>query len=85
MLKADLDGAITFVTYERVATTNPMGVIDAESKSRWSYYFHEGTHQKGVIDAESNSRWSCYFRALCSFQTSLYFMITGEDYKDNVE
>ena len=41
--------------------------------------------QKGVIDAESNSRWSCYFRALCSFQTSLYFMITGEDYKDNVE
>ena len=63
MLKADLDGAITFVTYEQVATTNPMGVIDAESKSRWS----------------------CYFRALCSFQTSLYFMITGEDYKDNVE
>ena len=41
--------------------------------------------QKGVIDAESNSRWSCYSRALCSFQTSLYFMISGEDYKDNVE
>ena len=47
MLKADLDGAITFVTYEQVATTNPMGVIDAESKSRWSYYFHEWTHKRG--------------------------------------
>ena len=39
----------------------------------------------GVIDAESKSRCSCYFRALCSFQTSLHFMISEEDCKDNVE
>ena len=63
MLKANLDGAVTFVTYERVATTNPTGVIDAESKSRWS----------------------CYFRALCSYQASLHFMISGENCKENVE
>ena len=63
MLKANLDGAITFVTYEHVATTNPTGVIDAESKSRWS----------------------CYFRALCSYQASLHFMISGGNCKENVE